>query len=82
MILRILVGIIGTALGIVMNFKTESFVRFTGRVAWAENKLGMMGGTRVFYKLLGLIIIFISWIYAFNWMEGFLRFFLGGLFRG
>ncbi len=81
MIARIIVGIIGTALGVMMNLKTESFLNFTGKVEWAEKHLGMEGGTRLFYKLLGLIVILISWIYAFNWMNGLLQFLLGGLFR-
>ncbi|MFA5133238.1 MAG: hypothetical protein WC459_00295 [Patescibacteria group bacterium] len=82
MIARIIVGIIGTALGIAMNLKTEAFLRFTGKIPWAEQHLGVEGGTRLFYKLLGLIIIFLSWIYAFNWLNGLLQFLLGGLFRG
>lgn len=81
MIARVIVGIIGTALGIAMNLKTEAFLRFTGKIAWAERHLGMEGGTRLFYKLLGLIIIFLSWMYAFDWMNGLLEFLLGGLFR-
>ncbi len=81
MIARIIVGIIGTALGLAMNLKTESFLRFTGKIAWAEKHLGFEGGTRLFFKLLGVLIILISWIYAFNWMDGLLQFLLGGLFR-
>lgn len=81
MIARIIVGIVGTALGVAMNLKTESFLRFTGKIAWAERHLGIEGGTRLFYKLLGLIVIFISWVYAFNWLGGLLEFLLGGLFR-
>lgn len=81
MVARIIVFIIGTAVGVMMNLKTESFLRFTGKIAWAEKHLGVEGGTRLFYKLLGLLIILISWIYAFNWMNGLLEFLLGGLFR-
>lgn len=74
-------GIIGTALGLLMNLKTEAFLRFTGKIAWAEQHLGFEGGTRLFYKLLGLMVIFVSWIYAFNWLGGVFQFLLGGLFR-
>ncbi len=81
MIARIIVFIIGTALGVAMNLKTGAFLNFTGKIEWAERHLGMEGGTRLFYKLLGLIVIFISWMYAFNWMNDLLQFLLGGLFR-
>lgn len=81
MIVRIVVFIIGTALGLMMNLKTESFLRFTGKIAWAEKYLGIEGGTRLFYKLLGLLIIFLSWMYAFNWFNALLEFLLGGLFQ-
>lgn len=81
MIARIIVFIIGTGLGLAMNLKTESFLRFTGPVSWAEKHLGIEGGTRLFYKLLGLLIIFLSWMYAFNWFNALLEFLLGGLFR-
>lgn len=82
MIVRIIVGILGTAIGLVLTIKSEWFLRNFGRVPWAEKYLGLEGGTRLFYKLLGLIIIFISWIYAFNWLNNLLQFLLGGLFRG
>lgn len=81
MIARIIVFIIGTALGVAMNLKTAAFLNFTGKVEWAERHLGIEGGTRLFYKLLGLLVIFLSWMYAFNWMNGLLEFLLGGLFR-
>lgn len=81
MIARVIVFIIGTGLGVMMNLKTKSFLNFTGKVEWTERHLGVEGGTRVFYKLLGLLVIFISWIYAFNWLNDLLQFLLGGLFK-
>lgn len=78
MIARIIVGILGTLLGVSLIIKNDAYVRFLGMNAWAEVKLGS-GGTRTFYKLIGLIIIFISWIYAFNWLNNLLTFILGGL---
>lgn len=81
MIARIIVGILGTALGIAMMMKTEWFLRMLGRNAWAEAKFGFEGGSRLLYKLIGLVIILITWFYAFNWLNGLFKFFLGGLFR-
>ena len=81
MIARIIVGILGSALGLAMTIKSEWFLRMLGKNAWAERTLGMEGGSRLLYKLIGLAILLISWIYAFDWMNGLLNFLLGGLFR-
>jgi hypothetical protein len=80
MILRIIVGILGTALGLSMLLKTEWYLQMIGRNEWAERHFGFEGGSRLLYKLIGFAIILLSWIYAFNWMNNLLEFFLGGLF--
>jgi len=80
MIARIIVGIVGTLLGVSMIIKNESYFRFLGTNSWAEAKLGS-GGSRTLYKLIGLLIIFLSWVYAFNWLNDLLYLFLGGLVK-
>ena len=51
---------LGIPVGAIFVLKTEWFVQNFGKVEWAEQHLGFEGGTRLFYKLLGLAIIFIS----------------------
>ncbi len=51
-----------------------------GTVAWAEEHLGTSGGTRLFYKLLGLIGIFIGFIVLTNMWQGFLMATIGKIF--
>ncbi|MEA1909996.1 MAG: hypothetical protein U9M89_03170 [Patescibacteria group bacterium] len=58
-----IVGIIFTALGIIMVLKTEWFLSFLGRNSWAEDKIGP-GGTRLFYKLIGIGLILFSFMYV------------------
>jgi len=48
-----------------------------GRIAWAEEKLGMEGGTRLFYKLIGLAIIILSFLI----MMGIVQSILGAIFK-
>ena len=60
---RFIWGIIGVAIGFSFVVKTEWYLNFAGRVAWAEQYLGIEGGTRLFYKLLGVLIILISFTY-------------------
>lgn len=43
-----------------MVLKTIWFLRFFGKIAWAERNLGLDGGTSLFYKLLGVLFILIS----------------------
>ncbi len=44
-------------------------LRVFGRVNWFENKLGLWGGSRMFYKFLGIIIVFLTVM----WMTGLLQ---------
>lgn len=82
MIVRILVGLAGTALGVAMLIKTEWFLRMLGKNDWAERVLGVEGGTRLFYKLIGFGILILAWFYAFGWWNALLDATIGGLFRG
>ncbi len=56
----IILGIIIIAVGAVLILKTEWFLQNFGRIAWFEDKLGTEGGSRLGYKILGVIAIFIG----------------------
>ncbi|MBI4458401.1 hypothetical protein HY633_05550 [Candidatus Uhrbacteria bacterium] len=77
---RILGGIGAVALGLFLVMKTEWMVNNFGSVAWAEQHLGLSGGTRLFYKLLGVAIIMIGFMAATGLLSGFLRGTIGALF--
>lgn len=55
---KILIGLIGVIIGALVVMKSEWFLNNLGAVQWAEEKLGTEGGSRLFYKLIGLAIIF------------------------
>jgi len=55
---KILIGLIGVVVGALVVMKSEWFLNNLGAVQWAEEKLGTEGGSRLFYKLIGLTIIF------------------------
>lgn len=65
MIGRIILGLCITALGWLMVWKTQWFQSMLGYIAWAEEHLGA-GGTRTFYKLLGMAIIVLGFIVVTN----------------
>lgn len=56
--MQIILGIFITALGVAFVVKTEWFLETFGRVSWFEQNLGTEGGSRLGYKLLGLLILF------------------------
>jgi len=47
-------------------WKTNSILSFTGQIDFAEKYLGSSGGSRLFIKLVGIVIIFAAWLYMFN----------------
>lgn len=60
--MRILFGILLIALGVFIILKTEWILSFAGRSRWAEEKLGTEGGSRIFYKLIGLGLILLGFL--------------------
>lgn len=60
MIGQIILGILILAAGVGMVVKTEWLINNFGRIAWFEEKLGADGGSRLGYKLIGLLAAFIG----------------------
>lgn len=79
-ILRIVGGLFLVLLGLTLVIKTEWYMRNFGKVPWAEQHLGLEGGSRIFYKLLGVIIILFGLMLATNLLGGFLLGTVGQLF--
>lgn len=57
---HVILGLIIMTPGAFLVIKTEWFVNNFGRIAWFEDKLGTEGGSRLGYKLIGLIALFIG----------------------
>ena len=79
--LRIIIGLIVAGLGTYMVLRTVTILGFFGTVDWAEQKLGG-GGTRLFYKLLGIVIVFTGFMVAANLWNAFLESTLGSILPG
>ena len=65
------------AVGALLVIKSEWVYSFMGPIDWAEEHLGTEGGTRIFIKLIGIIII----LGTFLWVTGGLQAILRGIFR-
>jgi len=53
--MSIFLGLLIIVVGVLLVVKTEWFLSNFGRIAWFEDKLGAEGGSRLGYKLVGLI---------------------------
>ena len=67
---QVIIGIIGVIVGTMMVMKSEWLLSVFGRISWAEIHLGTSGGTRVFFKLLGILTIFVSLLVMTGLIEG------------
>lgn len=61
--MKFIITIIGITIGALIVIYSEKLFQALGRVSWAEQHLGTEGGSRLFYKLVGLAIIFLSLFY-------------------
>ena len=61
---KFIVGLIIVAIGFIIIWKTEWLLQNMGRIGWAEQHLGTEGGSRTMYKLIGILIIFVGFMYA------------------
>lgn len=73
-------GFILFAVGPTMVIKTDWYLENIGRIDWAEAHLG--GGTRFFFKLLGIVLIFLGLLMMFGLFGPLAIWLFGGLFPG
>lgn len=62
-------AIVGTAIVL----KTEWIIANFGASAWAEEKFGTSGGSRIMWKVIGIILIFFGFLVITNMIQGFLE---------
>ena len=70
--MRYLFGFFAIAVGFLIIWKSEWMLVNFGRIDWAEQHIGSDGGTRIFYKLLGVCIILIAFLIMGGFIEGIL----------
>ena len=79
--MNILVGFIILAIGALIVIKSEAMLNAFGRIEFFERHLGTEGGSRLGYKLLGIIAIFIGMLVMTNMIGGFLEWILSPILR-
>ncbi len=65
---RILVFLLTCAVGLAVMRYAEPIVRTFGRMDWAEKALGA-GGTYTAWKLIGVLVIIVGFLYAIGQFE-------------
>lgn len=75
-----IVGIIIGFIGFVFVWKTEWFLINFGRIGFAEEHLGTEGGSRLVYKLGGILLIIIGIMYAFDLTDSLIGWFVEAVF--
>jgi len=76
--MKYVLGIILIGLGFLIVWKADWIMNNFGRIPWAEEHLGMDGGTRLLWKLIGLLVIIGSFMYMTGMLGGIIRFIFGG----
>lgn len=74
---QVILGIAITIGGALMVMKTEWLLNNFGRIAWFEEHLGVEGGSRLGYKLVGLAAITIGIIVMTGSGPAFMRWLVG-----
>ncbi|MEK7529536.1 MAG: hypothetical protein AAB570_01295 [Patescibacteria group bacterium] len=63
---RIVIGLIVSALGFFMVWKSSNIVDMMGRSYWAETKFSLWGGTTGLLKIIGMVVIFLGFFILTN----------------
>ncbi|OGY40629.1 MAG: hypothetical protein A2Y82_05290 [Candidatus Buchananbacteria bacterium RBG_13_36_9] len=79
MLIQKILGIIFVILGPFLIIKTEWILENFGPIEWAEDKLRTSGGSRFFYKMVGLLMIFFGMAMVLGLFEGMVLWVFGPL---
>lgn len=58
--MNIILGLVLAVVGALITIKSEAMMSMFGRVGFFEKYLGTEGGSRLGYKLLGILVFFIG----------------------
>lgn len=72
-------GLAAIGVGAMMTIKSEALLNSFGRVAWFEEHLGLEGGSRLGYKLMGMLVIFFGILTMTGMIGGFMEWVLSPL---
>ncbi|MEI7452220.1 MAG: hypothetical protein WCK37_03365 [Candidatus Falkowbacteria bacterium] len=77
----VIYGLLLIGLGFLVVLKSEWLLINFGRIAWFEKQFGAEGGSRLGYKLLGLLVIFFGLLEMTGSLSSFMGFVLSPLIQ-
>lgn len=78
---KFIIGLIMAIAGALITIKSEAVFSMFGRIQFFEDKFGTSGGSRLGYKLVGLVIFFLGILTMTGLIGGFLEFILSPLLK-
>ena len=78
--MKFFIFILAVVIGCFLVIKTEWFIQNFCTSSWAEQHLGTSGGTRLMYKLIGIGIILIAFLWLTGGLGSIILSIFGGLF--
>jgi hypothetical protein len=79
--LHFFIGVILMFLGFIIVAKSEWLLNNFGRIEFFEQKLGTSGGSRLGYKLLGIVFLFFGFMTMTGMITGFITWMVSPLTR-
>ena len=79
--MNIIIGLVALAIGAFLTMKSEWFLNNFGSIAWFEDKFGSSGGSRLGYKLIGFIFLFLGVIFITGGGNNFMSWLLSPLLK-
>lgn len=80
--MRIVLGLIIIVIGFFTTWKTDWIVNNFGTISWAEQHISTEGGSRLMWKLIGILIILIGILLTTNLLQGMVVSFVTSIFPG
>ena len=71
--MHFIIGIIILIFGFVIIHKSEWILNNFGRISFFEERFATSGGSRLGYKLIGIIMLFIGFLFFTNMIGNFLE---------
>ena len=76
-----LIGLVMLIIGTLITIKSDKVLEMFGRSEFFETKLGSAGGSRLGYKLVGIIIAFLGILAMTGLIQGFMGWILSPLLK-
>ena len=79
--MHFIIGLIGMVVGALMVIYSEKLLNAFGSIPFFEKYLGTEGGSRLGYKLIGMLVFFIFMLVFLNLFQGFILWVLSPIIR-